>query len=665
MLTGYLLALASLILLGGALGDRFGRRQVFVIGTVWFAAASLLCGAAPNIDVLIVGARVCRASARRCSRPGSLAILQASFREDDRAAAVGAWSGLGGVAGAIGPFVGGWLVDGPGWRWAFLINVPVAALVVVCTRAAVPESRDPHAARGLDLVGAALAVVEPRRGDVGAHRGRAARLDRHRGGRRGRRSPRSGSPRSCWRMRHTHDPLVPPALFRSREFTVTNLATVLLYGALGVSFFLVVYELQVGVGLVGAARRAPRCCPATVADVRVLGAVGRARAADRAAAPADRRPVARRPAGCCCSPRIGPDASWLADVCPGAVVFGLGLVTFVAPLTATVMGSVDPDHVSVASGVNNAIARTASLAALAVVPVVSGLTAAAGAAQVTHAYRVSLVIAAVVAAAAAPLCFVGLASTSRAAPKRSAATYCSVDGPPLQPDPARCPPVVGRGRRSPPRARHDGAVTDDRHRIVSAAMSETDEPSSRGRCSTSRTLDELAAFGEVRDGRGAATCCTAPATRPPTSSSCSKARCEIVRLDDDGEVVVATHGAAPVPRRAEPAHRPARVPHGAHLAAGTRARRPARDVPPADEHEARLLRHDLPRARRAPRDPARGRGRGRDPHHRLALLARRDGAARVREPRRGSRTRGSISKTSTTRRCTSRASACARATCPS
>src|SRR5690242_20757656 len=114
VLTGYLLALASLILLGGALGDRFGRRRVFVIGAVWFAGASLLCGAAPNIEVL-VGARILQGVGGALLTPGSLAILQASFRKDDRAAAVGAWSGLSGVAGAIGPFVGGWLVDGPGW----------------------------------------------------------------------------------------------------------------------------------------------------------------------------------------------------------------------------------------------------------------------------------------------------------------------------------------------------------------------------------------------------------------------------------------------------------------------------------------------------------------------------------------------------------------------
>ena len=126
MLTGYLLALASLILVGGALGDRYGRRRVFVIGTAWFAVASLGCGIAPNIEILIA-ARVLQGVGGALLTPGSLAIIQASFRRAGPRPAVGLWSGLGGIAGAIGPFVGGFLVDGPGWRWAFLLNVPVAA----------------------------------------------------------------------------------------------------------------------------------------------------------------------------------------------------------------------------------------------------------------------------------------------------------------------------------------------------------------------------------------------------------------------------------------------------------------------------------------------------------------------------------------------------------
>ena len=434
VLTGYLLALASLILLGGALGDRFGRRRVFVIGTVWFASASLLCGAAPNIEVLVV-ARVLQGVGAALLTPGSLAILQVSFRTADRAPAVGAWSGLGGVAGAIGPFLGGALVDGPGWRWAFLINLPVAATVVVCAHAAVPETRDPHAARGLDVVGAGLAVVGlgagtwalteagPKGWTDTAVLGAASIAV-------------AGIVAFVWRMTHHHDPLVPPTLFRSREFTVANLATVLLYGALGVSFFLVAYELQVAAGW-SALRAGTALLPATVIMFALSAASG-----SLAQRIGPRLQLTVGPlvagAGLLLLARIGPDASWTTDVLPGAVVFGLGLVTFVAPLTATVMSSVDPDHASVASGVNNATARTASLAALAVVPVISGLSVATGAAEVTHAFRLSLVIAAVLAAAAAPLSFIGL--SARAQARRTARrVHCAVDGPPLQADPELCP----------------------------------------------------------------------------------------------------------------------------------------------------------------------------------------------------------------------------------
>jgi EmrB/QacA subfamily drug resistance transporter len=439
VLTGYLLALASLILLGGALGDRYGRRKVFLIGTIWFAGASLLCGAAPNVDVLI-GARVLQGVGAALLTPGSLAILQASFRERDRARAVGAWSGLGGVAGAIGPFLGGWLVDGPGWRWAFLINVPVAALVVICALASVPETRDPHAARGLDVVGAGLAVVS-----LGA-----ATWALTEAGTRGwtdsavvvaEAIAAVGGVAFVHRMLHAPDPLVPPTLFSSRAFTVTNMATVLLYAAIGVTFFLVSYQLQVGAGW-SALAAGTALLPATV-----LMLLGSARSGALAQRIGPRPQLTIGPlvlaAGLLLLSRIGPDPAWGRDVLPGAIVIGVGLVTFVAPLTSTVMGSVSPDHVSVASGVNNAIARTASLAALAVIPVVSGLPTATGPQAVTDAFRIALVIAAVIAAAAAPISFVGLRPHVRA--RRSARrVYCSVDGPPLQPDPARCPVTASR-----------------------------------------------------------------------------------------------------------------------------------------------------------------------------------------------------------------------------
>jgi EmrB/QacA subfamily drug resistance transporter len=434
VLTAYLLALASLILVGGALGDRVGRRRVFIVGTGWFAGASLLCGLAPTIHVLIA-ARILQGVGGALLTPGSLAILQASFRESDRAAAVGAWSGLGGVAGAIGPFVGGGLVDGPGWRWAFLLNVPVAAVAIVCARAAVPETRDVHSGGRLDVGGAAYAVVGlaavtwalteagPRGwGDVTVLGASTVAVLAAAG--------------FVGHVRRVPNPLTPPALFRNRTFTVVNLGTVFLYAAIGLTFFVVAYELQVAAGW-SALSAGLAMLPATVLMLLL---------SSRSGALAQR--IGPRPqlaigpvvatAGLLALTRIGAHATWATDVLPGALLFGLGLVTFVAPLTATVMAAADPDHVSVASGVNNAVARAASLAGLAVVPVVSGLSSAVGADDVAHACRVALVIAGAIAVVAGPLMLIGLRPTVRC-PRTARRVHCAVDGPPLQPDPDQCP----------------------------------------------------------------------------------------------------------------------------------------------------------------------------------------------------------------------------------
>jgi EmrB/QacA subfamily drug resistance transporter len=427
VLTGYLLALASLILLGGALGDRLGRRRVFIIGTAWFAVASLLCGIAPNIGTLIA-ARFLEGVGGALLTPGSLAIIQASFRETDRAAAVGAWSGLGGVAGALGPFVGGALVDGPGWRWAFLINLPVAAIAIACAVVAVPESRDPHAARALDVRGAALAALAlaaatwalteagPRGwGDALVLAAAGLAL--------------FSSAAFIVHLMRTTGPLVPPALFRNRTFTVVNLGTVLIYAAIGLTFFLVAYELEVAAGW-SALRAGLALLPATVLMLLLSS-----RSAALAQRIGPRLQLTVGPllaaAGLLLLTRVGPHATWATDVLPGSIVLGMGLVTFVAPLTSTVMSAADPDHVSIASGVNNAIARTASLTSLAVVPVVSGLTTAQGAAPVTHAVRVSLVTAAVLAGLAGPFMYFGLAPRTRCVTS-ARRVHCAVDGPPLQ-----------------------------------------------------------------------------------------------------------------------------------------------------------------------------------------------------------------------------------------
>jgi len=158
VVNGYTLALASLILLGGSLGDRLGRRRVFSVGVVWFTVASLLCALAPTIG-LLVAARVLQGIGGALLVPGSLAMLQASFHPDDRARAIGAWSGLGGVTTAIGPFLGGWLVDAASWRWIFLLNVPLGAVVVYVVLVHLPETKDPTIEGRLDLLGAVLGAA--------------------------------------------------------------------------------------------------------------------------------------------------------------------------------------------------------------------------------------------------------------------------------------------------------------------------------------------------------------------------------------------------------------------------------------------------------------------------------------------------------------------------
>lgn len=429
VLTAYLLSLGSLILLGGALGDHVGRRRVFVIGTVWFAVASALCGAAPTVEALITG-RVLQGVGAALLTPGSLAILQASFREGDRAKAVGAWSGFGGVAGAIGPFVGGWLVDGPGWRWAFLVNLPVAAVVVVCTWRSIPETRDPHTGRALDVLGSGLALVS-----IGAATWALTEA--------GERGWSDGAVIGAGavsvavgaafvvHLTRARDPLVPPSLFEDRAFTVTNVATVLLYAALGVAFFLIAYQLQVAAGW-SALEAGIALLPTTL--LMLVGSAASGALAERIG---PRLQLTVGPlvtaVGLLLLVRLGPDASWLGDVLPGALVFGVGLVTFVAPLTATVMASVSAEHVNVGSAVNNAVARTSSLGALAVIPVVSGLSAATTDDAVTSAYRVAMVIAAALAAAAAPVARFGLLPGARCDP-RARRVHCAVDGPPLQVD---------------------------------------------------------------------------------------------------------------------------------------------------------------------------------------------------------------------------------------
>jgi EmrB/QacA subfamily drug resistance transporter len=374
VVNAYTLTLAALILLGGSLGDRFGRRRLFIIGTVMFAVASLLCGLAPSVPAL-VAARALQGVAGALLTPGSLAIIAAVFHPDDRSRAVGLWSGLGGVATAVGPFLGGWLVQWS-WRSVFLINLPLAAVVVLVAIRHVPESQDPQAAHHLDVPGTVLGALGL--GGVtyaliaaGGHGLDPAVAAAGAAG-------LVGLAAFVLVERRSAAPMVAPDLFANRTFTAINLVTFLVYAALGVFFFLLVLHLQVVAGY------RPLAAGTAVLPVTVLMLTLSSRAGALADRIGPRWPLTAGPllaaGGLLLSRRIGPDASYPLDVLPAVGLFGLGLSLTVAPLTATVLASAESRHAGIASGVNNAVARAAGLLAVAVVPVAAGL----GGADYTH-----------------------------------------------------------------------------------------------------------------------------------------------------------------------------------------------------------------------------------------------------------------------------------------
>jgi EmrB/QacA subfamily drug resistance transporter len=365
-INAYTLTLASLILLGGSLSDRFGRRRIFVLGTVWFAVASLLCGLAPNIEALIA-ARALQGVGGALLTPGSLAIISASFVGVERAAAVGAWSGLSGVAAAVGPFVGGWLVDWS-WRAVFLINLPLAVAVVLVAVRHVPESRDPDAAPVLDwqgtiavsvgLAGLTYALTYASEGmswtvvAIGLVGVVSLAL-------------------FVYLELHCPHPLVPPKLFADRQFTATNGVTLLVYAAIGAFFVLVVLQLQVVAGM------SPLVSGTVLLPITVLMLLFSARVGALAQRFGPRLFMTVGPlviaAGVLLLRGVDADASYVGDVLPGAVVFGIGATLTVAPLTATVLASAPDRWAGVASAVNNAVARAAGLLAVALVPVLAGI----------------------------------------------------------------------------------------------------------------------------------------------------------------------------------------------------------------------------------------------------------------------------------------------------
>lgn len=374
ILDGYLVTLSALLLLGGSLGDLFGRRRVFVVGLAGFTLASAVCGLAPNTGALIA-ARTVQGAAAALLVPGSLALISASFHPDDRSRAVGAWSGLAGVSGALGPFVGGYLVDAFSWRWVFLINLPLSAAAIAVTLRHVPESRDAEAVRHLDVPGAltaslglaglAYALIEGANGFGGPETAAAI----------------VGTAMLGLFLvveRRSTQPMLPLGIFGSKQFTGANLTTLAVYTGLGGATFLVVLELQLALGY-SALEAGTALLPITVI---MLALSSRSGALAQRIGP--RIPMTVGPMviaiGLLLLSFVGPGSSYVRSIFPALVVFGLGLAATVAPLTSAVLAAVDDHHLGVGSGVNNAFARVAGLLSVALLPALVHLDLSSGSA---------------------------------------------------------------------------------------------------------------------------------------------------------------------------------------------------------------------------------------------------------------------------------------------
>lgn len=390
VVNAYLVALSSLVLVGGALGDRYGRRRLFLYGIWGFSAASLAAALAPTIAALLV-ARAAQGVAAAVLVPGSLSLLTGSIDADGRARAVGAWAGLTGVAGALGPLVGGWLVDALSWRWVFLVNLPIAAVLLVVAHG-VEELPVPERTGRVDVAGGVLAAAALGLLSYGAinHESGAA--------------PAALVVGALFAVafvvteRRSSDAMVPPSLFASRQFSGANAVTLAVYTGFGVSTFLVVLNLQEGLGY-SALEAGAALAPVTLLLLLLSSRAGALAQRIGPTIPMVVGPVLAG-AGLAWLSQIEPGDRYVADVLPGTIVLGLGLAATVAPLTAVVMASVDDDHLGVASGVNNAVARLAGLLGVAFVPVVAGVEFVAADGSGLPGFETAMLIAAV-------LCLVG------------------------------------------------------------------------------------------------------------------------------------------------------------------------------------------------------------------------------------------------------------------
>jgi EmrB/QacA subfamily drug resistance transporter len=358
----YLLSLVSLMLVGGSLGDHFGRRRIFSIGLAGFGATSILCALAPSTGVLI-GLRGVQGLAGALLVPGSLAIVTATFDGEARGRAIGTWTAWSGISTIAGPAAGGFLTQTLSWRFVFWINVPLIVVTLLLTLHSVAESRDPDAVKGFDIPGVVLSAL-----GLGGPVFALIEQPTY-----GWADPRVLIPllagAACFagflvREATARAPMLPLSLFRVRNFAVANAATLTTYaGLIGSSFFLTLYLQQVGgyTALAAGFAGVPISLMLFFLSPRFGAFTARV---------GPRLPMAAGPIvgglGLLLLLRVGVDPSYPGEVLPALIVFGLGLSATVAPLTTTVLNAVDERNAGIASGVNNAIARVAGLLAIAV-----------------------------------------------------------------------------------------------------------------------------------------------------------------------------------------------------------------------------------------------------------------------------------------------------------